>query len=118
MDKTATDPGDTGEHDPAYAQFYRQAEAGSCGPLEGIRVLEATNYGAGPLCGTVLADLGENAALAAMYWGYPARLGLAPLASALTTLKWGLVGLMALLLLVGFAWRGWAAFKGRSRRAK
>ena len=63
----------------------------------------------------VLADLGENALLAAMYWGYPARLGLTPFASALTTLKWGLVGMVALLLLLGFARRGWAAVKGQLR---
>ena len=40
--------------------FYAKAKPGSKGPLEGVRVLEATNYGAGPFCGTVLADFGAE----------------------------------------------------------
>jgi crotonobetainyl-CoA:carnitine CoA-transferase CaiB-like acyl-CoA transferase len=40
--------------------FYAKAKPDSKGPLEGIRVLEATNYGAGPFCGTVLVDFGAE----------------------------------------------------------
>jgi crotonobetainyl-CoA:carnitine CoA-transferase CaiB-like acyl-CoA transferase len=41
-------------------EFYREALINSKGPLEGIRVLEATNYAAGPIAGMVLADLGAE----------------------------------------------------------
>lgn len=40
--------------------FYREARPGSHGPLEGVRVLEATNYAAGPVCGMILCDLGAE----------------------------------------------------------
>jgi len=50
---------------------------------------------------TVLADLTENALLAALYWGYPQRLTWVPWASLATRLKWSLVGLIFLLLLGG-----------------
>ncbi|MCG2633853.1 MAG: CoA transferase [Gammaproteobacteria bacterium] len=39
-------------------EFYAQAIADSVGPLEGIRVLEATNYASGPICGMIFSDLG------------------------------------------------------------
>lgn len=42
------------------SDFYADALAGSRGPLAGVRVLEATNYGAGPICGMVLSDLGAE----------------------------------------------------------
>ncbi len=50
---------------------------------------------------TVLADLTENALLAALYWGYPQRLAWVSWASLATRLKWTLVGLVFLLLMVG-----------------
>jgi len=42
------------------SEFYQDAVAGVRGPLEGVRVLEATNFGAGPICGMVLVDLGAE----------------------------------------------------------
>jgi crotonobetainyl-CoA:carnitine CoA-transferase CaiB-like acyl-CoA transferase len=41
-------------------EFYQDALSGSVGPLAGIRVLEATHNSAGPLVGTLLADLGAE----------------------------------------------------------
>ena len=41
-------------------EFYKDARADSAGPLEGIRVLEATNYASGPVCGMILCDLGAE----------------------------------------------------------
>ncbi len=40
-------------------EFYAQA-ATDTGPLVGVRVLDASAYGPGPLCGQVLADLGAE----------------------------------------------------------
>ena len=42
------------------ADFYKDALPHSRGPLADVRVLEATNYGAGPICGMVLSDLGAE----------------------------------------------------------
>lgn len=39
--------------------FFAEQET-DAGPLEGLRVLEATAYGPGPLCGQVLCDLGAE----------------------------------------------------------
>ncbi|MBI1987121.1 MAG: CoA transferase [Nitrospinae bacterium] len=41
-------------------EFYREARSDMTGPLQGVRVLEATTSQAGPIAGTVLADLGAN----------------------------------------------------------
>lgn len=41
-------------------EFYREAMANSRGPLEGIRVLEASTSGAGPWAGTLLTDMGAD----------------------------------------------------------
>ena len=41
-------------------EFYKEALAESNGPLEGYSVLEVTQAVAGPVVGTVLADLGAD----------------------------------------------------------
>ena len=41
-------------------EFYAEAIPDSIGPLEGLRVLEATHNGAGPWVGTLLCDLGAE----------------------------------------------------------
>ena len=35
--------------------FFAERDTSSGGPLDGIRVLEATNYASGPVCGMILA---------------------------------------------------------------
>jgi crotonobetainyl-CoA:carnitine CoA-transferase CaiB-like acyl-CoA transferase len=41
-------------------EFFARAIPGSVGPLQGIKILEATVFAAGPLVGTVLTDLGAE----------------------------------------------------------
>ncbi len=41
-------------------EFYRDARHDLTGPLEGVRVVEATTTWAGPMCGALLADLGAD----------------------------------------------------------
>ena len=41
-------------------EFYREARDDLKGPLEGLRVLEATTTWAGPMCGCILADFGAD----------------------------------------------------------
>ncbi len=40
--------------------FYQDARVGTLGPLEGVKVVEATTMWAGPMAGCVLADLGAT----------------------------------------------------------
>jgi crotonobetainyl-CoA:carnitine CoA-transferase CaiB-like acyl-CoA transferase len=42
------------------ADFFAEARTDSHGPLTGIRVLEATNYASGPVCGMIMSDLGAE----------------------------------------------------------
>ncbi len=42
------------------SEFYARARADLPGPLDGVRVVEATTTWAGPMCGCVLADLGAD----------------------------------------------------------
>ena len=40
--------------------FYKDALEGIAGPLEGVRVVEATTTWAGPMAGCLLADFGAS----------------------------------------------------------
>lgn len=41
-------------------EFYQEAYSNTVGPLEGVRILEATTTGAGPFAGTLLVDQGAE----------------------------------------------------------
>ena len=42
------------------SEFYANARDDLTGPLQGLRVIEATTTWAGPMCGCILADLGAD----------------------------------------------------------
>jgi formyl-CoA transferase len=42
------------------SEFYRDARRDLAGPLDGVRVLEATTSWAGPMCACILADMGAE----------------------------------------------------------
>ncbi len=42
------------------SEFYREARTDLTGPIAGLRVLEATTTGAGPMCACLLADFGAD----------------------------------------------------------
>ena len=42
------------------SEFFANARPDTQGPLTGLRVLEATNYASGPVCGMILSDLGAE----------------------------------------------------------
>ncbi len=53
--------------------FYADARRDLAGPLDGVRVLEATTTWAGPMCGCVLADFGADVVKVEMPGGEMAR---------------------------------------------
>jgi formyl-CoA transferase len=54
-------------------EFFAEARAEGRGPLDGLRVLEATTTWAGPMCGCVLADLGADVVKVELPGGEMAR---------------------------------------------
>ncbi len=55
------------------SEFYRDARRDLTGPLEGVRVVEATTTWAGPMCGCIFADLGADVIKVEMPGGEVAR---------------------------------------------
>ena len=54
-------------------EFYAEARRDLAGPLDGVRVLEATTTWAGPMCGCLLADFGADVVKVEMPGGEMAR---------------------------------------------
>jgi crotonobetainyl-CoA:carnitine CoA-transferase CaiB-like acyl-CoA transferase len=58
-------------------EFYQEVIPGSKGPLEGVKILEATKAAAGPFAGMLLADLGaESIKIELPGTGDPTRIGI------------------------------------------